>query len=60
MAEIDRLRKARESMSKHFPLTPGEAMIFCIYLYNIIHGSCMNIINCNLPHVFVHKTIINL
>jgi hypothetical protein len=34
MAEIERLRKAREMMSKHFPLTPGNnAYISLIFLF---------------------------
>jgi hypothetical protein len=32
MAEIEKLRKAREMMSRHFPLTPGKYLIIFILL----------------------------
>jgi len=44
MAEIEKLRKAREMMSRHFPLTPGKYFIIFILLYATLNKTSQKIL----------------
>ena len=44
MGEMEKLRKAREMMSKHFPLTPGKYLIVLILLYVTLNKASQKIL----------------